>query len=339
MILLLNCIPEIRGWSPIQHMIDLAAGLLGAEVVRVGPGAASFANRALALLSGRRRGAGGRDFGLLICAGPSDLRKAFGISNWRSRFGFLSAWVIDSFWVDHIPTSVTRAQPFDHIFVTSLEDIEQWKSQLGVPVSWLPWGSDVLNLGAWSGQRPWDVTRVGRQPKEWDDDSISSAAAAEAGLKFRGRPPSDGLNVLENHKYLMRVYSASKYLLAFSNLANREAWTHPVRDYVTGRWVDALACGSVVAGIPPRGLSATELLWPEATLDLKTVERKEGLRILADAISGWTEAVPYHNYSMALQKLDWRWRFEHIARTFGIAPAPLVEELARLRGQVQIMSA
>lgn len=338
MFLLLNCIPEDRGWSPIQHMVRLAAALLDAEVVPVGPDAASFAKRILAVLSGRRRGARGQDIGLMICAGPSDLRKAFGISGWRRRFGFLCAWVIDSFWVDHLPTSVTRSRPFDHVFVTSLEDIAQWKLEMGIPISWLPWGSDVLGLGAWSAERPWDITRVGRQPKDWEDDSISAAAAARAGLRFRGRPPSDGMNTLENQRYLMRVYSESKYLLAFSNLANPEHWTHPTRDYLTGRWVDALACGTVVAGVPPRGPSATQLLWPAATLDLQTVDRNEGLRVIAGAVNGWNEQIPRRNYAMALQKLDWRWRFEHIAQTVGVGPAPLAEELARLRDRLRMSS-
>jgi hypothetical protein len=34
-VLILNCIPEARGWSPIQHMIVLAAELCEAEVLTI----------------------------------------------------------------------------------------------------------------------------------------------------------------------------------------------------------------------------------------------------------------------------------------------------------------
>ena len=67
-------------------------------------------------------------------------------------------------------------------------------------------------------------------------------------------------------------------MLAFSNLANSISYTHPTRDYFTGRWADA--------PVPPSP-AAPCLLWPGATPELGTTDRGEGLRVIADAVGRW----------------------------------------------------
>jgi hypothetical protein len=331
-LLLIDCIPEVRGWSPIRHMISLASRLMDAEVIQVGSESASIRQKLAGILSRSVRNRRPDEACLLIATGPADLIKILRMERWRQRFGFVGAWVIDSFWLNHIPRSVIWSRPFDHLFVTSLADMDAWKRITGSPVTWVPWGSDVLGLGCGEHDREWDLTRVGRQPKEWDDDAACASAASEYGITYRGRPPSEGMTVLENQLNMMRVYSSSKYILAFSNLVNREAYTHPTCDYITGRWVDALACGAVVAGVPPRAEGTSELLWPGATLDFGSVRLREGMATLASALAGWTPAVSVRNHTAALRKLDWRWRFRTIAEAMGITPEPLYRELALLPG-------
>jgi hypothetical protein len=257
------------------------------------------------------------------------------VADWRRRFRFIAAWIIDSFWTTHI-TSITRiANPFDQFFVTSIEDVEPWKEITGVPTSWLPWGADVLGCGRMTAQREWDVTRVGRQPPEWADDAETSRAAACLGIRFHGRPPNQDLTIVENQRFLMGIYGNSKYILAFSNSVNPEIYTHPTRQYLTGRWVDALACGATVAGIRPQSETADELLWPGATLEFPSIQRSAGLAILAGAIGSWTPGVAAHNYQMALQKLDWRWRFDTLATLFRMSPGTLAIELGALKDKIR----
>jgi hypothetical protein len=272
----------------------------------------------------------------MVCAGPGDLEKILNVSGWRTRFRFLAAWIIDSFWLDHISTLTRAASPFDHFFVTSLEDIQQWKRATGIPTTWLPWGADALRLGRCASTREWDLTRVGRQPGDWDDDPESARLSSLLRIRFRGRPPSPNLTELQNHQFLMQVYGDSKYVLAFSNSVNHEDYTHPTREYLTGRWVDALSCGATIAGIAPRGETVDQLLWAGATLDFPSVCRSEGLPLLAAALKDWTPACAHHNHRMALKNLDWRWRFKTLSDHFGTTPAPLVAELAQL--QERIMS-
>lgn len=332
--LIVNLVPEAIGWGPIQYMTVLAAELLDAEVVALDPRTPSAIRKAASIIYRRAKGGTSQESCLMICAGPADLQKVIDVQNWRKRFKFLAAWIIDSFWLDHIPTSIRLANPFDHLFVTSLEDVEAWKRITGAPTTWLPWGTDALRLGHGASDRVWDITRVGRQPPEWEDDLAATRAAALLGIKYGGRPSRQALMSLENLKSLMITYGNSKYILAFSNSVNRECYTHPTRQYLTGRWVDALACGAIVAGIAPRGPGNDELLWPGATLELGTVRRDEGLQILGSELKTWCAEKAAVNHTMALKTLDWRRRFKVLADMYGIRPGPLMRELELLEQRV-----
>lgn len=329
--LIVNCVPMEIGWSPIQHMITLAARVMESSVVSAAPGEIPFSHKLLAILRPRTRG--GRNLAhescLLVCAGPADLVKLLALDGWR-RFGFLAAWVIDSFWLEHFSATIRLSRLFDHLFITSLQDVGQWQRITRAPVSWLPWGSDVLGLGSDNPNRTWDVMRVGRQPPEWDDDLAACRAAESLGISYRGRPPRDRTAVLQNHAHMMRAYAEAKYVLAFSNRVNPEPYTHPEREYLTGRWVDALACGATVAGVTPRFPGVDELLWPGAALDLGTVSRSAGLAVLQNAVRAWTPEQVRRNHALAREKLDWRRRLRVIADACGESPATLSAELKLL---------
>lgn len=332
--LIVNCIPDLQGWSPIQYMIALAAELMDARVHIMATRNPSNITKLWSTINGRSRNSRTHESCMLVCTGPGDLVRFLEIHDWRRRFEYLTAWIIDSFWLDHIPTTIRLSNPFDHLFVTSNEDIEQWKKLTRTDVTWVPWGTDALRLGTGAESREYDATRVGRQPPEWDDDLVTLNDAKSFGIKYRGRPAGDGLTALENHRYLMKVYSDSKYVIAFSNAVNPESYTHSGREYLTGRWVDALGCGAIVAGVAPRGPSTEELLWPGATLDFGSTRRNSGFAILAEALKLWSPNMAARNHTMALRKLDWRWRFRQIADAIGLNPAGLTAELALLQQRI-----
>jgi hypothetical protein len=338
-VLIADLVPNLMGWSPIRYMTELASELMDAELLVPDANTPSPFNKALSMLHRRAKHRRGSEACLLICADPSDLIKVLNIQHWRTRFKFVAAWIIDSFWLERFPTSIRLSgRLFDHFFVTSMRDVDSWREKTGVPTTWLPWGTDAFRLGGGAMHRTWDVTRVGRQPPEWDDDTAAAKAAALLGIKYQGRPRWEGMTPLQNLKFLMSVYGNSKYILAFSNSANPEKYTHPTRQYLTGRWVDALACGAVVAGIAPRGPGADLLLWPGATLELGSIRRCEGLEVLAAALKQWTPEIAAKNHTMALKVLDWRWRFKIIADVSGTMPAPLEADLALLQRRVGSIS-
>jgi hypothetical protein len=223
---------------------------------------------------------------------------------------------------------------FDQVFITEREDLNSWRQMLRAPVEWLPWGSDVLNLGSPNPVRQLDLVRFGRQPKEWEDDLINARACQSLGLSFHGRPQSFS-DATDNERGLMGVLSKTKFALAFSNRVSPEGHTHPEREYITGRWTDALASGATVAGIPPRSESAQSLLWPEALLDIGTVHQAEGLDVIASAVRGWTPERAQINYLRSLETFDWRWRFKTLAQALDIQSSELDAELARLQNVIR----
>ena len=320
--------PGGEGYHCVLHMARLAARLLDGELVLLKPGRPRLIDKlgsALPPAKDPNRAT------LLICPAPPDLNTALLIDDWRKSHGRLVAWVFDSFWTNSIPRWVRSSRVFDHVFVTECEDLNVWRKTVPAPVDWLPWGSDVLNLGSSNGLRDFDLLRFGRQPPEWNDDAANAERCRSKGLRFHGRPTSFD-DATDNERELMITLSKAKFSLAFSNRVSRSVQTHPDREYITGRWTDALASGTTVAGMPPRSESVESLLWPEALLDMGTATQAEGLEVVASAVRDWTPARAEHNYRKALEVLDWRWRFKTIAEALGVRAVPLENELARLSG-------
>jgi hypothetical protein len=322
--------PGGEGFLCVYHMARLAAKLLNGELVVVQPGIPRLTAKFSGIFLPRKSS---RTSCLLICPSPADLSSILRIPNWRKTYGRIVAWVYDSFWTEWIPSWTRVSRIFDHVFVAEREDLNTWRQKLRAPVDWLPWGSDVLNFGSANPMRQLDLVRFGRQPRDWDDDQVNARACQSLGLAFHGRPPSFS-DATENERGLMEMLSSTKFALAFSNRANPTIQTHPGREYITGRWTDALASGATVAGIPPRSESVQSLLWPEALLDIGTVDQTEGLKVIASAVREWTPERAKLNYIRSLETFDWRWRFKTLADALDIHSSELDAELARLQNVI-----
>ncbi len=239
------------------------------------------------------------------------------------------AWVFDSFWMNYMPRFARTRRHFDHIFLTEPEDAGAWGSCTGSEVSWLPWGSDVLRLGSANPIRKTDLLRVGRQPAEWEDDVRTERACEGHGLSFSGRPPMK-TDASENQRELASAFANTKFTLSFSNRVSPSVQTHPVREYITARWTDALASGATVAGVPPKTEVIEKLLWPEALLPLATTSLEAEMESISQAVRTWTPKRAATNYAQSLKRLDWRWRFRAISEVLGLKPAKLNAELAQI---------
>jgi hypothetical protein len=323
--------PGGEGYLCVFHMARLAAELLKGELIVFKPRPPALTDKFSGILLPRKRS---RTACLLICTSPADLSSMLLVQNWRKKYGRIVAWVFDSFWTNWIPPWVRASHIFDHVFVTEREDLNTWRQMVRAPVDWLPWGSDALNLGSSNPTRQFDLVRFGRQPEEWRDDLINAEACRSFGIKFHGRPPSFS-DATDNERGLMEMLSNTKFALAFSNRVSPEGHTHPEREYITGRWTDALASGATVAGIPPRSESVQSLLWPEALLDLGTLNQTDGLKVIASAAREWTPERARINYANSLEVLDWRWRIKTLAEALDIRSSMLDAELARLQNVIR----
>ncbi len=315
--------PPGLGWHPITHMVTLLSELVEADLVKVSLGRPASACARLTGLGPRRRG---RDTCLVIAGAPRNLNALLQSTYWLRGYGHVAGWVIDSFWVERIPFALRHRGHFDQLFVADKDVVEVWADATGLPVSWLPWGSDVLRLGSANPDRPVDLQRLGRQPASWKDDVETQRRCEAVGLRFRGRPPAYD-DAKANQAALMTGLSQAKFSLAFSNRVSPAPYTHPTREYLTGRWTDSLASGAVVAGVAPRSPGVAELLWPTATLELSTTDREAGIDEIVAAVRAWTPEVALDSYRHALESLDWRWRFQELADALGLKALRLGDEL------------
>lgn len=320
-----------HGWSTVTLMARMLARLLDADLVEI-PLTKPYSKARLALgRLPRRRNSG---HCIVIASNPGCLAEILSLNNLKNGFEHVSGWVIDSFWTEQIPDVAKHRGHFDQLFITDGELVDDWSRTTGTPTTWLPFGADVLSLSPVVGDRPIDLLRVGRQPDAWEDDRETAAAAAKRSIRFAGRAPSHSDPVLNQHS-LLAAMSASKYTLSFSNVVSPAPYTHSTREYLTGRWMDALACGATVAGIAPKCMAASELLWPESLLELGGVNRDDGLQLIADAKDDWKPADAKLNHLRALERLDWRWRFKELVAVVGLNAPTLNEELGVLCQTIQ----
>lgn len=325
-----------RGWGSIEHLARLAARCFGGELLLIDtPHEFGRAFKARALLP-RRRG-GGRS-ALLIAPHPINLVSALESEVLRRRYDRIAAWVIDSFWSDRIP-HITRTPAFSHLYVTDPEHVADWQAASPAPVTVNMWGSDALGVPVEQlGDKPVDLQRFGRQPDAYEDDDVTAALAAARGLNFRGRPPF-GADELESERNVHAALEAAKVTTAFSNRINPTGYTHPTREYVTARWVDAISRGVLVAGAAPRSQAAETLLAPGTCLEIDPEDAGAGLDAIAEAVRAWSPQQAIGRHVHALRHLDWRHRFASIARDLGAEPAPLARELELVRERIDALEA
>lgn len=310
-------------------MVEQAARLFGAHLVTtIATRDYSRLVTSLALLSSRRGGG----TCLVVAPQPAQLNAILTVPGFLRGFDRVVGWVIDSFWDDRIPRVARHRGAFDHLFVTDGELVDRWTELTGTPTSFLPFGTDALGATA-PAERPVDLQRIGRQPAAWNDDAELTRRAGERGLTYRGRLPFRD-DPRANQAAIWEAQSRAKFTLAFSNLASPEAYTHPTRAYLTARWTDALAYGATVAGIAPECQATRDLLWEGALLELESLDVDAGLRRLRAAVYAWTPEAAARNHAMALQRLDWRWRFEEVRKVLDRSAPALASELEHLRAAI-----
>lgn len=318
------------GWQPILHMVLLMSEYFDADLQIIKQEEYKHEDSRLKKLAwSLKRYKKGGDC-LIIVPSASEIEILFTLDkNWRKKFGKVAVYVIDSFWTDRIPWYSKYFNHIDHYFVTSPEDAASWAEHTKAPVSSIPWGSDVLELGWQKETKDIDLLRLGRQPPDWDDDAVSHAACSKNKIVFHGRPPSVQ-DPIETHLLTMGIMKRAKFILCFSNAVDSSPYTHPTKEYITGRWTDALASGAVVVGTVPKCINVSNLFWNTATINIQSTSRDVIVDAIKEATLTWSEELATTNKINALSKLDWRWRFKEIANVFEMDVIRLDTELSKI---------
>ena len=277
---------------------------------------------------------------IYLSKSPADLHQLVSLDMLSLRRQFCAVWIIDSFWTEWAPSKQVMRH-FDLVAYTHKGDAEFYERLVPGRSRYLPWGTDALDLGSASGQRSVDVLRVGRQPDEWEHDAHSLTMCAKAGLQFSGRPPfvpDTSADPSAGHKALTGHYADTKFVIAHSNLVAPGPNTHPKKEYLTARWLDALAAGATVSGVHPyTDASSEDLLWPGATLDFDRVDLQHNVETLRDAVQAWTPEIAQEHHQQALRRLDWRWRFNSLGEALSLKSPKLEADLRRLQDKLSVL--
>lgn len=311
-LVIISAIPDGLGWTPVRHMVSLAADLYDAEIVKISPNGSKI-KLVISAVLGRKRNKK-KPNALIIVPYYADFQQICEIPNWRSSFNKISVWVFDSFWTNRL-VNFPISRLIDYLYIAVGTDLAHYQKKAKVKTGYLPWGSDVLNFGGVSStDREIDLLRLGRQPADWENDKETLELLQDIEINYHGRPPNLE-HTGSSQKSLLELYmKKSKFVLAHTNFVDDSLYTHPTKEYITARWTDSLACGCIVAGCPPKTDCAyNELLWPGALLEFGSGNRANALPLLEQAIKSWTPLDALYNYRMSLEKLDWRWRFKSIA--------------------------
>lgn len=310
------------GWGPVTDLAVLAARLFETTPRFIHPRRPYGKARKVLSLAPQRR-SGDRSL-LLIASHPGDLLAMARPDLMIGRYGHVGVWIFDSFWADRIPLFARRGASIDHVWITDAEFVERYERTVQRPVSWLPWGTDALAAArqAHDDQRSTDVLRLGRQPSAWDDDDANHRYLSAHGMTYSGRFPDAG-DGEANQQRVRALLGDSKVVLASGNHASPALYTHPTAEYISGRFTDAVAAGTVIAGQRPR-CAAADLLPDEAWAEMDVTTRPAGLPVITEAVEQYSPKRAARLRHHALAHLDWRHRLAAIAATMQVQ-APLLD--------------
>ena len=320
------------GWEPIRRMVDIGLHLFDAELIDISGTQDSVLSRVRSTLIRAPTGEGGGD--IFIARRPHELKNLISHPEFHQRRMFRAIWIIDSCFTEEWPKPTKRLlDNFDFVGYTQYADAEFYQTLCRDRAVHLGWGTDALNMHKVDEARKIDVLRVGRQPAQWDNDVRTEEACNAISLKFHGRPPALPDSRTSYDELLAKWYSATKVVIAHSNLASPVAYGHKSKEYITARWADALACGAVVAGVQPTK-DIKLVNWPGALICFDRIDLNENLLYLAEALKNWNVDIARHNKLEALRRLDWRWRFDTLSNFFSLKPSALTVELDDLRSLI-----
>lgn len=326
-----------QGWGPVAKMARQFSLLVDTPLITL-PERSRYTRRFLArsLVPRGQRSRGKKAF--LVAGVPGQLRGLVESPLWRGGYEEVHAWVIDSFWDDRVPRLLQGTKHVDRVWVADANDVDPWDAMFRGRVGVLPWGTDALGVMSGPNQsevKGIDILRVGRQPDAFDDDDANGSAARSLGLKYAGRPPF-GHTVEESQRLLEESLARAKGMLAFTNLVDSTAYTHPSKEYVTGRWTDALSHGVIPVGKRPNTDTARELVPDHLRVEIDPFNRESAMRDLKTWIDEYSDETAVKARIHALRRLDWRHRYAKILSDMGIPFSPqLTTDLQRIEDIAQ----
>lgn len=294
---------------------------------------------------------------MVIGLNGSDLEALAAIPDWRQRYDLVVAYVFDCWVLEALPR---LARQIDHLFIPFPEMQGTLATHLGIPVSPLPFGADVLGRGAGRSDRPVDVLSYGRNPLGYHQALLSQLGQSGSGQLYYPYPsarverfptvPYGPQRFDYQHSLLLgKLLRRSKAALAFSNRYTAQVEstitahvTHRLGLPIVGyRWFEISAAGCAVLGKRPESSVIGDYLgWEDATIELPD-DPQAGVEMICHLLADTKRMAAIHrrNYRENLIRNDWRHRFRAMFEQLGLPiPVKLRAQLDQLQQRYEAIS-
>jgi hypothetical protein len=280
---------------------------------------------------------------IVIAMNGADLEMLRAIPQWRQRYDLVFAYIFDCWVLEAL--SHTIVSQLDHLFVPFPEIRSRLADHFGIPVSVMPFGTNVRRYGSPRTERPIDITSYGRCSQQYCQEIFRTFNEPGTGLMYYIHPQTPAERFPQQpycserrdyqHKAMLgKVLRRSKAALAFSNVYTSKTQStmqhhvaHRISFPILGyRWFEISAAGCAVLGKRPESPITDEYLdWQDATVELPD-DPLEGIGFIKDFLADTArlEAIHHRNYYENLARNDWRHRIQTM---FNILSIPLPERL------------
>ncbi|MGB3512670.1 MAG: glycosyltransferase [Microcoleaceae cyanobacterium] len=276
---------------------------------------------------------------LVIAISGAELDLLSTIPNWRQRFDVVIAYIFDAWGAVIYSKNVYK---LDHLFVPLPEVIDDFKKKIGIEVSLIPFGADVLNQGSGQVNRIIDITNFGRIPQQYNQYFFRQFNhRTSERIYYNSTPrkteifpkdPYENRKDEEDTLLLFHILRKTKLMLAFDTMyPGMRKFPY---SFITLRWFYGAATGCAIIGKRPTTPLVDELFnWEDSTIELpddpqKSVELVEEL--LKDTKR--LHSIHRRNYTESCGRHDWRFRIQDMYEKMKIPlPQSLTEELSQLK--------
>jgi hypothetical protein len=295
------------------------------------------------------------DLFLPILNNPHELIALKAVPNWRTRSRFAACY-IDEVWLSHVRSDMIAAlEPFDRIYVITLQAADRLTQLTGRPCTHLPLGVDALQFSPYPDPPPRMIAVCGIGRRSDVTHRALLDVARERGLFYYYDTARSTAVVSAARQFTFSVTNPAEHRLLYANLlkrscyyiANRARANEPELtkgvDEISGRFFEGAAAGTVMIGEPPQNGVFGELFdWPDAVIPAPFDAPSIGEVIASlDAQPERCERIRRLGVANSLLRHDWMYRLRAILLDAGIPAPPAMRDrelrLRKLAEQIMAM--
>lgn len=263
--------------------------------------------------------------------GNSDLQWVKLLEPVWDRFTHRVLYVNDTFQPHH--ARLDDLNRFDEIMCFCGDLAEEFQKQTGIPSSYWPAHSDVLNFHNVREHRPIDLIVVGRRDSHWHGPLhryFNDPAQDRIFLDFVSRTQGDQ-PAKEQFETLMSTYGRSKGAFCFEPSAVPRFCN---RSPILNRWIHSWAAGNTIFGTIPTGKGTeAQMDWEDSIIEIH-YDLEHAKNLIEDRLSDRKRlrTSTLRNVSEALARHDTRIRIRGLLEKLDLeVPERLATDLVRLR--------